>query len=149
MAKIISTKARVKQICFLIAGVILCVYIFVPLFSAISARLLLLVSSRGNLSELLFLSSILDTIAFAASGFLQGLIISYGCINREVMTTLFGSLAAGGLLIISFCTSLFGPAADEVILGDLLLKVGFHIVFLVVLAIFAAWLVARKRHLKE
>ena len=142
----IKTKIRAKRIFSLIVGSVLCVYILIPLFSALFLGCLPLVP----IEYVLLASSILVAMAVAASGFLMSLIISYFSINREIRTTLYGVLIATILLVVY--AFVYCPVPPQINRTHLLLKITLEIavdvVFLLGFAIMGAWLVARKRHSK-
>ena len=142
----IKTKVRAKRIFSLIAGPVLCVYILIPLFSALFLRCLPLVPKE----YVLLAFSILGAMAFAASGFLMSLIISYFSINREIRTTLYGVLIAVILLVVY--AFVYCPVPPQINRTHWLLKITLDIavgvVFLFALAIMGAWLIARRRRLK-
>jgi hypothetical protein len=150
MSKVLTTKTKliVKQTCSLIAGVIVCIYIFIPLFSSLSARLFLLVASGENYTLLLFTRSMLEAVAFCVSGFLTGLIISSFSTNREIRTTVLGSLIVITFVVIKigFIPLRFG--GSEVHKAYPILEMVVYAICLLGFAIIGAWLVARRRHLQ-
>jgi len=148
MSKVLTDKTKliVKQICSLIAGVIVCIYIFIPLFSSLSAWLFLLVASRENYSLFLFTGSMLEAVGFCASGFLIGLIISFFSRDREIRTTMLGSLIVITFIIIKIGFIPFRFDGSEVYKAYRLLEMVVYAISLVGSATMAAWLVARRRH---
>jgi len=150
MSKVLTNKTKfyIKQTCFLIAAVILCIYIFIPLFSSLTVRLLLLLAPRENFILFRFAETILEAIAFCISGFLTGLIISSFSTKREIRTTMLGSLIAITFVFIKigFVSFRFGgSAADKTYL---LLQMVIQAICLSGFAIIGAWLIARRRHLQ-
>lgn len=143
-----KTKLKVKQICSLIAGVILCIYIFIPLFVSLSIRLSLLIAS-GNLTLFQFTRPILEAIAYCVSGFLTGLIISSFSTNREISTTVLGSLIVSTFVVIQIR---FIPFRSDVAVAYKaycwLLEIVVCAICLLGFAIIGAWLIARRRHLQ-
>jgi len=151
MSKVLTTKTKlnIKQTCSLIAGIILCVYIFIPFFSALSAYLFLLVASRENLTLLLLTQSMLEAIAFCVSGFLTGLIISSFSTNREIRTTVLGSLIVITFVVITIGFIPFYVGGSVAHKAYRLLEMAVYAICLLGFAIIGAWLIARRRHLQE
>jgi len=150
MSKVLTTKTKlnIKQTCSLIAGVILCVYIFIPFFSALSAHLFILVASRENLALFYFTLSMLQAIAFCVSGFLTGLIISSFSTNREIRTTVLGSLIVITIVVIQIGFIPFRVGCSDVHKAYRLLEMVVYAICLSGFAIIGAWLIARRRHLQ-
>ena len=140
----ILTIVKLKQICCLIGGVILCIYILVPLFSAFLLGLALSVP-KDSFTVLLFADSMLVALAFGISGFLMALIISYGWVNREIEATVLGSLIAAVFYV---AQSRFTFGTSQLYEAYRLLEASVHAICLVGFAIIGAWLIAKRRHLK-
>ena len=139
----IRTKVRAKMIFSLIAGPLLCVYILIPLLSALFLKCLPLVPKE----HVLLAFTILGAMAVAASGFLMSLIISYFSISREIRTTLYGVLIASILIVV--CSFIFLPVPPQVNRTHWLLKItldtAINIVALLCFAIIGAWVYATIR----
>lgn len=143
----VRTKIQIKRACFLIGGVVLGVFILVPLFTAILLRLLFLLP-KEKFASIFFADSTLQAIAFGASGFVMGLFISYGSINKETRSTVLGSLIIATFYIIQigFTQFILGGSASDKAYG--LFEMAVYTIFLLAFAILGAWLVARRRCLK-
>jgi len=142
----IETNFWIKRIFSLIIVPVLCVYILIPLLSALLLGGTFLVPKE----YVLLAFSILGAMAFAVSGLLMSLIVSYFSINKEIKTTLFGVLIVVTILTVNsvYYFSIF-PAPPEVnrtrcLLG-ITLDLVVDVVFLLGFAIMGAWLIARKR----
>lgn len=132
---------KIKQICSLIGGVILCIYM-IPFFTALLLGLSLLIIPTKNF---IFFSSMLEAAAFGVSGFLMALIISYFSVNREISTTLFGSLLVATFYAVPKVIIIFYfPQPCYWWLLEIILEV----VFLLGFATLGAWLIARRRYLR-
>jgi len=136
---------RTRQACALVAGVVLCRWIFIPVSLALSITLWLKVVPREHALFSLVTDLLFSAIAFCVSGFLTGLIVSLPSANREIRTAMLTSL-----LVIAWNVITVTPIE---LLGDTfsiawLLLVLEHVVCAMCLfgfTIMGAWLVVRKR----
>jgi len=138
-------KLRVKPTFALVAGVILCIWIFLPLSTVLSAELFLLVAPMKYGPRFVVTEIATDAVAFCVSGFLTGLLVSSLARNREMRITILASLVVIAWYVIvsgsiSFRAGLRG--------GDLacsLLGITVCAICLLAFAVIGACLIAGKR----
>jgi hypothetical protein len=90
----------------------------------------------------------LEAVAFCASGFLTGLIVSFFSTNREIGTTLLGALIVITFVVFKIGFIPFRFGGSEVHNAYRLLEVVVYAISLLGFATMAAWLIARRRHLQ-
>ena len=141
---------RIKRMFALILGSVLCVYVLIPLLSAFFLSFLPMVRKEQVLSVF----TIIEVMVFAISGFLMSLFISYFSMNREIKTTLLGVLMV--IILQIFYLFLYYPILprySQINRADLLVNITLstvlNLTFLMVLAIFGAWLVTKLRGVKK
>ena len=144
-----ETTCAVKRACALIAGVILCRWIFVPLSQVLSTELFLLIMPARYDLRFIILQQTLNALGFCVSGVLTGVLVSAFSRNREIGTT---ALAAGVVAVwymIEFGAISFGTGLSRSNLAYSLLEVVVCATCLLASAIIGAGLIARKRELSE
>jgi len=151
MSSVLTNKIKlgVKRTCALIAGVILCRWIFVPLFSASSAQLFLLMAPMKSATLLIITQLMLDASALSVSGFVTGVIVSSLSTNREIRTTVLASLVVTVWFVIDMGFILFSVGPSGGALACYLLDVAVSAIGLLASAVIGAWLIARKRQLRD
>ena len=141
-------RSVIRPTCVLATGVVLCIFIFLPLFSAFSAQLSLLIRPMRYGARFIITTLVLDVLAFCVSGFLTGLLVGSFSRNREIGTTMLASLVVTAWYVIVFGAIPFRAGLSG---GDLawhLLEVGICAVCLPVFAFLGAWFI-RKRRLRN
>jgi len=142
----IKPKVRTKRIFSLIVVPVLCVYILIPLLSALFSSFLPLVRKEHVSSAF----TIIGFMVFAISGFLMSLLISYFSINKEIRTTLYGVLIVvifQGLYLFLYYP--IPPKSFQINRADLLINItlstALNLIFFTGFAILGTWMVTKLR----
>jgi hypothetical protein len=138
----------VRSTCVLLVGIVLCIFIFLPLFSAFSAQLSLLVIPIRYGARFIITNLVLDALAFCVSGFLTGVLVGSFSRKREIGTTMFASLVVTAWYVIAFGSIPVRAGLSGTDLAYGILEVAICATCLSVSAFLSAWLI-RKRHLRE
>ena len=143
MYKIIS---GLKQPFIAILGALMCLYILIPLSTAIFLGFSLTIPDE----VFVFAASILETLAIALSAFITSLVVNWFAKEFEVRTTVFMVLVALVLFVLFRMEALVISQVDQSRwIGHWLLKLVFQTTVFIAAAFGGVWVVTARRNKKN
>jgi hypothetical protein len=146
-----TAKNMLYRVIAITVSSLLCICIFIPLFSALLVGGLLLITPRGvSYSRFAIYELVTQVASFGISGLLIAMVISLTSRNAKVITTLLATLLVTIAILVFFSNSV--PLPSEAFKNNahflLLLGAILQLLFLWVCSFLGAWFMSRKNRKK-
>lgn len=141
------TMLSVRQVCSIAAGVVLCRWVSVPLSAWLSVSLWLRITSPEQPVLALSTNLLLLAVAFSASGFVTGLIVSFLGPNRRIGIAMLTAVLIIAWHVIETGLFPFWLGVSAVYKTYSVLEDLIFAICLFAFATMGAWLMARKQQM--
>jgi hypothetical protein len=138
-------KRGVKPTCVLIAGVMLCIFVFLPLSAVLSTKLFLLGMPTRSGTWLILAEVVTEALSASVSGFLTGVFVSLFSQHRERGTTMLASLVVTVWYVIVLGSISFRASLSGRYFAASLLNISVCAICLLAFAFIGARLVVKRR----